>query len=414
MLRFVVRQIICCVLLACAGLAHAGFFVRAADLPKLKKIKGLDVKSIHAYRHVDWAYIDLDPKAVTKFATLAAGEEIEIYPESVARLALTPSDPLVANQVHLIAAYSSGDIHAIGAWDILTTSTVKVAVIDSGVEFTHEDLAANIWNNDAEINGSAGVDDDGNGYIDDFHGWNTFANNNDVQDTLGHGTRVVGVVGARGQNGVGGAGVCWGVEVVPVRAFELTTTTTPALVAAFDYAMSIEGVRVINCSFGEDESRPQIQDAITRAASKGILVVAAAGNNSRNIDMSPFYPASHDLPNVIAVGAVSQDGNLWSGSNFGNTVKVVAPGTNIYSTAIGNTYNYGNGTSYATPIVSGAAALLMTEFPYMPIAQVKRQIQMTTRITNPLLSEQLGGGLLDMEAMFLQSVSAARSWQAYE
>ncbi|MCE5230230.1 S8 family serine peptidase [bacterium] len=387
-----------------------------ADESKLKNAKTLQIKSSHRYKHIGWTYIEIAPQQTNaKARALARGAGIDLVPDSVVTLTQIPSDPLVPNQTHLDPGFSSGDIHAFQAWDILTTATVAVAIIDSGIETTHEDLTANIWRNETEINGIADFDDDNNGYIDDFYGWNTFDNNNDVMDTLGHGTRVAGILGARGQNGIGIAGICWDVKMMPVRAFQNTTTTLSVIVDAFDYILSSNNnVRVINCSFGDDTFSQPMYDAIAEAGRKGILVVAAAGNSARNIDLLPFYPASYNLPNVIAVGAVTMDGNLWSGSNYGNTVGVVAPGTSMFSTTIANTYNSGNGTSYATPIVAGAAALIMTQWPYMPAEQVKTQINQTSRITNPLLSEQLGGGLLDMYAMLTRTISAAHDWQLYE
>lgn len=398
----------------CANLAHAGFFVASSDEGKLSNISGLSIKSIHRYRNFGWTYIDAAPQSAARLQTMSADSGVRLIPDGVVHLTAIPNDPLLSNQIHINPNFSSGDIHAYRAWDILTTATVTVAIIDSGIETTHADLAANIWSNTTEINGTPDVDDDGNGYVDDFYGWNTNADDNDVQDTLGHGTRVAGILGARGMNGIGIAGICWSVKMMPLRAFEGTTTTTGLIVNAFDYILSSNAnVRVINCSFGDDGYFQPLRDAIAEAGRRGILVVAAAGNNSRNIDSNPFYPASYNLPNLIAVGAISQDGNLWTGSNFGNTVAVVAPGTSIFSTAIGNTYSSGSGTSYATPIVSAAGAMIMTQWPYMSVDQVKRQINQTSRITNPLLSEQLGGGLLDLEAMLARTVSAAHSWRLY-
>lgn len=398
----------------CANLGRAGYFVASSDVSKLSNIGGLSIKSTHRYRNIGWTYVDAAPQSAARLQAMSADSGVRLIPDGVVHLTAVPNDPLLTNQININPGFSSGDIHAYQAWDILTTSTVSVAIIDSGMEITHEDLASNVWVNETEMNGSPDVDDDGNGYVDDIYGWNTFANNNNVQDALGHGTRVAGILGARGMNGLGIAGICWDVKLMPLRAFEGTTTTTELIVDAFDYILSSNAnVRVINCSFGDDNYYQPIHDAIAEAGRRGILVVAAAGNNSRNIDSNPFYPASYALPNLIAVGAVIQDGNLWAGSNFGNTVAVVAPGAGIYSTAIGNTYSSGSGTSYATPIVSAAAAMIMTQWPYMPVDQVKRQINQTSRMTTPLLTEQLGGGLLDMDAMLTRTISAAHAWHIY-
>ncbi len=413
-MQVTLRQIICCTLFLCVNLSHAGYFVASEDVSKLSKISSLSIKSTHRYRNIGWTYIDAAPQSAAKLQAMSADSGVKLIPDGVVHLTAVPNDPLLSNQININPGFSSGDIHAYQAWDILTTATVSVAIIDSGMETTHEDLAENVWVNEDEMNGTPGVDDDGNGYIDDFYGWNTFANNNNVQDTLGHGTRVAGIMGARGMNGIGIAGICWSVKMVPLRAFEGTTTTTGLIVDAFDYILSTNAnVRVINCSFGDDNYYQPLRDAIAEAGRRGIVVVAAAGNNARNIDANPFYPASYDLSNVIAVGAVSPDGNLWAGSNYGNRIAVVAPGSGIFSTAIGNNYSSGSGTSYATPIVSAAAAMIMTQWPYMPVDQVKLQINQTSRTTTPLLSEELGGGLLDLDAMLLRTVSAARTWPYY-
>lgn len=400
-------------LLACVSFAHAGYFVTHNDEKNLSKIKDLRIKSARRYKHIGWTYIDVPPQAERKLKSAAGNRKIKLIPDSVVTLSQTPTDPGTENQNYITPGYANADIHLTSAWDVLTTATCVVAIIDSGMQLDHEDLAANVWTNQAELNGTAGVDDDNNGYIDDVNGWNTRNNNNNPADTLGHGTRVAGIIGARAQNGVGIAGVCWDVKMMPLRAFEGTTTTTSAIIDAFDYIFSTEGVRVINASFSEDTYNQAFYDAILEARTRGILVVAAAGNSARNIDIIPAYPASYNLPNLISVGAIDVDGTLWFSSNFGYSVSIVAPGNLIYSTNIGNTYTTSAGTSMAAPIISGAAALLMTQWPLMQVDDVKRQITMTGRMTNPLLTEQIGGGVVNIHAMLTHYVSAARDWQLY-
>lgn len=401
--------------LMCVDMAHAGYFVASKDEKNVSEIKDLHIKSVRRYKHIKWSYIDVPPQSERKLKTAAAERKIRLIPDPIVKLTQTPSDPLADLQTTIYPGYSNANIYAAAAWDILTTASVTVAIIDSGIQTNHEDLVANIWNNDAEINGTAGMDDDANGFIDDLYGWNTHSDNNNVEDTLGHGTHVAGIIGARGQNGIGIAGICWDVKLMPLRSFEGTTTSISLIVDAFDYILSTNAnVKIINCSFGDDIYVQPFYDAVDAARRQGILVVAAAGNSAHNIDQIPFYPASYNLANVIAVGAIDIDGQLWSGSNYGNTVGVVAPGVAIESTMSSNVYGVGTGTSYAAPIVSGAAALIMTQWPNMTVEDVKRQVVQTTRITNALATETLGGGLLDMRAMLTSYISAADDWQLYE
>jgi len=237
--------------------------------------------------------------------------------------------------VNGVTGSADADIDAPEAWDRVTNcASVVVAVIDSGVDYNHPDLAANIWVNTGD-NITNGIDDDGNGYIDDSRGWDFIQMDNDPMDFHSHGSHVAGTVGAVGNNAIGGTGVCWSVQLMPVRALgTLGRGTTAELTAAIDYAVA-NGANVINMSLGGTGgfTGDIIDTAIASARAAGILVVAAAGNTGTNNDASPFYPASYNRDNIISVAATDQDDSLAWFSNFGITsVDVAASGVNIYST----------------------------------------------------------------------------------
>jgi subtilisin family serine protease len=221
------------------------------------------------------------------------------------------------------------DIDALEAWDVTTgSSDVVVAVVDSGVDINHPDLAANIWTNPGEIPGN-GIDDDGNGYIDDVNGWDFYGNDNDPRDGNGHGTHVAGTIAAAGDNASGIAGVSWSAKIMPLRFIDAWGSgTTDRAITAIEYANAM-GADVINNSWGGGGGGDSLKTAIEASAA---LVVCAAGNSGRNNDSIPYYPSSYNSANIIAVAASDQDDKLASFSNYGAvSVDVAAPGTNIYS-----------------------------------------------------------------------------------
>ncbi len=224
------------------------------------------------------------------------------------------------------------DIDAPEAWDTATGSSgIVVAVIDSGVDYNHPDLANNIWSNSDETEGNS-VDDDGNGYVDDIRGWDFVDNDNDPIDPNGHGTHVAGTIAAEGNNDLGIVGVCWIAKIMPLRALDAVGVGTVAQeIEAINYAKD-NGAHVINASLaGPDVSRLE-EDAIESATSAGILFVAGAGNDGTDNDSTPVYPASYDISGIIAVAATNQNDSLAWYSNYGATsVDVAAPGSNIFS-----------------------------------------------------------------------------------
>ena len=232
---------------------------------------------------------------------------------------------------------ADADIDAPEAWDIATgSSDVVIAVIDSGVDYNHEDLSVNIWSNTGEIPDN-GIDDDNNGYVDDVRGWDFVNDDNDPMDSNDHGTHVAGTIAAKGNNATGITGVCWTARIMPLRFLNTIGIGSVAdAILAINYARQ-NGAKIINASYGsttlsESDSESE-KKAIIAAGNAGILFVAAAGNDSTDNDITHNYPSDYDLSNIISVAATDQDDNLWLFSNYGAvSVDVGAPGENIYST----------------------------------------------------------------------------------
>ncbi len=294
----------------------------------------------------------------------------------VLRPAAISSDPGSTSQWALDA------ISAPRAWDVTTGSrNVVVAVIDSGIDLSHPDLAANLWTNPGEIPGN-GIDDERNGFVDDVHGWNFAANTSNVQDGYGHGTHVAGIIGAVGNNGVGVTGINWNVSIMPLKfQDDRGVGYTGDAIKAVQYATIMRrdfgvNVVVINASWGGGTGYASLlETAIRDAGSTGITFVAAAGNSGANNDVATRYPSGYDLPNVIAVGACDSTGALAGFSDYGATaVDLAAPGTSIYSTLPGGQYGWLAGTSQATPQVSGTVALLAAAKPGITVAEVRTAI----------------------------------------
>ena len=278
------------------------------------------------------------------------------------------------------------DAGVVGAWEGTTGSAVEfpenttasgitVAIIDTGIDIAHEDLAENIWVNAGEIPGN-GVDDDGNGCIDDVNGWNFSENSNEVYDYLtpadeSHGTQIAGIISAAKDNGIGIAGVAPFVKVLPLKAFKDGKAYTSDIIGAIKYAESM-GVKIVNCSWESASDNPAMKEVIQES---DMLFVTAAGNSGADIDANPVYPASFDCPNIITVASVNRYGRLSDFSNFGvHSVDVAAPGEEIRSTLPGDAYEEGSGTSMAAAFVSGEAGLLLAVEPNADAAELKADI----------------------------------------
>ncbi len=293
------------------------------------------------------------------------------------------------------------------------SSTVYVGVIDEGAMFNHEDLGANFWINSFDpVNGR---DDDGNGYIDDVHGWDFDGNNNTTFDGVGddHGTHVSGTIGAVGGNGKGVAGVNWAVTIISAKFLGANGGTTANAIKAIDYITDLKtrhGLNIVatNNSWGGGGFSQGLQDAITRAGSADILFIAAAGNNSSNNDATANYPSNYNNANIIAVASITSTGGLSSFSNYGATqVDIGAPGSGIYSTipastgrknnqTIVSSYASYSGTSMATPHVTGAAALYASTHPASTAAQIKAAILNSAVPTTSLSGKCVTGGRLNV------------------
>jgi subtilisin family serine protease len=293
------------------------------------------------------------------------------------------------------------DIDAPEAWEIQTGGNVIVGVIDTGVDYNHKDLAANIWTNPFEIPNN-GVDDDGNGYVDDVHGWDFANDDGDPFDDHRHGTHVAGTIAAIGNNGIGVAGASWSAKIMALKFLDDTGEGfTSDAVEAILYASAM-GAQVTNNSWGGSEFSQALRDAIAFAGTKGQLFIAAAGNDSTDTDVTPHYPASYDLDNIIAVAATDYNDNLAGFSNRGAvSVDLGAPGVDILSTLPSNGYGALSGTSMATPHVSGVVSLLWSTLPGMPANEVKRRILTFVDRSASLTGKTVTGGRLNAHKALL-------------
>ncbi len=294
---------------------------------------------------------------------------------------------------------SDADIDAPAAWDSETgTAGVLVAVIDTGVDYWHPDLAANIWTNPGEIAGN-GLDDDLNGFIDDIHGYDFVNGDGDPMDDYGHGTHCSGTIGAIGNNGTGVVGVCWQVQIMGVKFLDASGGgNTEDAISSVGYAVQM-GADILSNSWGGITYSAALRDAIAVAGAAGVVFVASAGNASSNNDVYPRYPASYDLDNIIAVAATDHDDLLAGFSCWGpTTVDLGAPGVSILSTMPGASYEYKDGTSMACPHVSGAIALLMARFPGITGAAARTLVFNTVDPLPGLQGLVMAGGRLNVEA----------------
>jgi subtilisin family serine protease len=311
----------------------------------------------------------------------------------------------ISNDPSMSQLWGMTKIDAQDAWNITTGATganrVVVAVIDTGVDYTHPDLAANIWTNTAEIAGN-GADDDHDGFVDDVHGYNFVSNNGNPMDDNGHGTHVSGTIAAVGNNSLGVAGVNWSASIMALKFMDSTGSGYLSdAIRAINYATMERtqygvNVRVINASWGGGGFSSAMQTAIQAANDAGIMFVAAAGNSGTNNDVTAQYPANYTPPNVISVAASDQNDQLASFSCYGaTTVDLAAPGVSIYSTVPNNRYAYYSGTSMATPMVSGVAALAWAYKPNATVADIRSAILQGVDKISSLSGKVASGGRLD-------------------
>jgi serine protease len=319
-----------------------------------------------------------------------------VEPNYIQHAFATPNDPRFNELYGLHNTGQTGgtadaDIDAVEAWDNSVGSrSVVVAVIDTGVDYNHPDLAANIWTNPGEIPGN-GLDDDANGVIDDVHGFNAITNGGNPLDDNQHGSHCSGTIGGVGSNGVGVAGVNWEVSIMAIKFLSASGSgTTADAIEGIDYAVGRKNagvnLRVLSNSWGGGGFSQALADSITAANTANMLFVAAAGNAGTNNDTTPSYPASYDIPNVVSVAATDRSDALASFSNFGATsVDLGAPGVNILSTTPSNTYSVFSGTSMATPHVAGVAALVLSANGTLSTAELKA-VLLTSGDSKPSLA----------------------------
>lgn len=275
------------------------------------------------------------------------------------------------------------------AWEVSQGSKdIRVCIIDTGADTEHKDLKDNLWVNAGEIGPDAkgrdksknGLDDDGNGYIDDIHGWNFVHNNNNLADTHGHGTHIAGIVGARGGNGFGISGVSPRVSLMILKYYDPNTNNLENTIKSIKYCVQ-NGAHIINYSGGGVEYSAKEYASIKEAEKKGILFVSAAGNEKSNSDEKGkhYFPADYELTNIISVTAINdapkESTQVLASSNYGvRTVDLAAPGENIYSTLPGDSFGLMTGTSQATAFVTGVAALIMANNREFNAGDVRKYI----------------------------------------
>jgi subtilisin family serine protease len=307
--------------------------------------------------------------------------------------ATTPNDPLFGYEYGLNntgstplgASTADADVDAPEAWDITTGATggadVVVGVVDSGVDYTHPDLAPNMWRNPGEVPDD-GIDNDADGYVDDVYGINAYANNGNPMDDMGHGTHVAGTIAAAANNNEGVAGVAWNAKIMALKFICADGSgSTADAIECLNYAVTMRNrgvnIRLTSNSWGGGGFETALRDAITRTSKAGMLFVVASGNGGAdgvgdNNDAYASYPSNYNVPNIVAVAATDRNDQLAGFSNYGaTTVDLAAPGVDIASTKLGGGYQYMSGTSMATPHVSGVAALAFAYKPAATVAEVR-------------------------------------------
>jgi len=381
--------------------------------PKADTVSRVDKMTQNSRRRMLRSYRALGDVQVVQLADGETVEEaVERYrasglvefaePDYKLHASVVPNDPhfLSGLQWSLRNSSTGRDIHAVDAWDTSSSaSNIVVAVIDTGIRYTHEDLAPNMWVNPNEVPGN-GLDDDHNGFVDDIYGIDTITHSGNPMDDGDHGTHVAGVIGAVGNNGKGVAGVAWKVKLMACKFLDINGDgDTSDAIEAIDYARRM-GAHVLNGSFGGADYSSALYTAIQNARAAGIIFVAAAGNESSNLDQIPTYPACYTLDNIVVVGGVNRSDNLDTGySNYGaNNVDLCAPGTGIYSTwgTSDSAYMSSTGTSMATPHVAGAIALMRARFPNMTHAQIISRLLASVDELPALAGKCRSGGRLNL------------------
>lgn len=316
-----------------------------------------------------------------------------------------------------VRAVKGIDINAERAWKVYNGGSrdVVIALIDTGVDNNHEDLSNAIWVNKDEIPGN-GIDDDGNGYVDDVHGWNFYRNNNRIYaggSDDSHGTHGAGTIAATADNGVGIAGIVQSghVKIMVLKAlggFD-GRGSTASIIRAIQYAEA-NGASICNLSLGSYVNDRALHQVM---ADSNMLFVVAAGNNGADTDRTPVYPASYPLDNIISVANLNCNGTLHSSSNYGrSSVDLAAPGSYILSTTPKNSYSYMTGTSMSAPMVTAAAAMVYSHYKNITLADVKEILLTSVRKLDSLKGVTATGGMLDLGAAMNYNLSmlSGKTW----
>lgn len=367
--------------------AAARSLALATKATRLKIVPDLEVLTLDKGTSVEQTIKDLSRNPHVQYAE----------PDFVLQATAIPDDPYYASQwgLHNAGAEEAWDSGAQNAFGMV------VAIIDTGIDMTHPDLQQRIWVNPGEIAGDR-IDNDRNGYVDDVNGWDFAYNDNAPSDGNGHGTHVAGTVGARGNDATGVAGVMWNVQLMPLKFLnDAGSGLTSNAIRAVQYATE-KGVRVSNNSWGGGSFSQALYDAIKASRSVGHVFVAAAGNGGTdgigdNNDVTPMYPASYALDNIVSVAAADRFDARAAFSNYGKTsVDLGAPGVSILSTVRGSQYAYYSGTSMAAPHVAGAAAMLYNLRPWWTHGTLRNTILASARPLASLAGKTATGGTLDL------------------
>ena len=369
------------------------------------KVEALGGTVRRSYSLINAAYVQLpggaDANAFT--AALAADSSVSyVEPNMRFTIDATPND---ADYSKLWGMKNSGqtggtagcDINAETAWDYTTGSkNVVIGVIDTGVDYTHPDLAANMWMNPGEVPDN-GVDDDGNGYIDDVYGWDFANNDSDPMDDHSHGTHCSGTIAGVGNNGQGVAGVNWTAQIMALKFLGADGSgSTADAVGCVEYATQM-GAKLTSNSWGGGGFSQALYDAIAAAGDAGMLFIAAAGNDGTDNDQMPHYPSSYDLDCIVAVAATDHNDELATFSCYGATsVDIAAPGVDIYSTVVGGQYDSYSGTSMATPHVSGAVGLMLAADPTLTPDRIKQLLMEYADPVDGLAGKCVSGARLNI------------------
>jgi len=394
------------------GAALAGYFRTHWGVSNIRTFKSTGVRHVRLPEDMTvedaLEVFEMDP------------DVLYVEPNYIRRACLMPNDPDFdilwgLHNTGQTGGTHDADIGCPDAWGTQTgSSNVVIAVIDTGVDLDHEDIIDNIWKNTSEDwvagnPGYNGLDDDGNSKIDDYYGWDFVNGDNNPDDDNAenyHGTHVSGTIGARGDNSLGITGVSWSASIMSIKTLDANGDgSVAAEIEAIDYAIN-NGAKIINASFGGPQFSQSEFNAVKTARDAGVLFVAAAGNDVSDNDLFPFYPASHELDNIISVAATDHDDNLAPFSNYGATsVHVAAPGIYIYSTKAGDTYQYLSGTSMAAPHVSGLAALILAEDDSLTYRQIKDRILNGVDVISSLNGKALLSGRINANSSINTSVS---------